>query len=145
MRNRLSLFGLLAAGVVLSAFAWGQAHPARHQAANKAPTAPRKAVTPAPSKALSVNDLAATPDAHLGHVGLVGVVATVKQKQGFVLIDSREYKECGLSCLTESGTKKIPVRWSGAAPKVKDTVRVDGTLTKAAKGLTLSAQKVAKG
>jgi hypothetical protein len=29
-------------------------------------------------------------------------------------VDKREYADCGLTCLGEPGTKKIPVRWSGA-------------------------------
>lgn len=97
-----------------------------------------------PSALLAVNDLAASPSAHLGPVSLVGVVGTVSEKKGFVIVDTREYKECGLSCLTEAGTKKIPVRWTGAVPQVKDTVRIDGELQKDEKGYALLASKVAK-
>lgn len=104
--------------------------------------APVSATTPA--VALTVNDLAAAPASHLGPVALVGVVGTVNGSKGFVVVDTREYKECGLTCLVEPGTKKIPVRWPGAAPAVKDTVRIDGKLTKDAKGFALVADKVAK-
>ena len=98
----------------------------------------------APTAPLAVNDLAASPATHLGSVVLVGVVGTVNANKGFVVVDTREFAECGLTCLTEAGTKKIPVRWPGAAPAVKDKVRIDGQLTKDAKGFTLIAEKVAK-
>lgn len=68
--------------------------------------------------AISVNDLMAEPAGHLSQIRLVGVVAAVSQGTGFVLVDKQEYAECGISCISESGTKKIPVRWSGDAPKL---------------------------
>ena len=98
----------------------------------------------AASAPLAVNDLAASPGAHLGPVALVGVVGTVDANKGFVVVDTREYAECGLTCLTEAGTKKIPVRWAGAAPQVKDKVRIEGQLTKEVKGFALVAATVAK-
>lgn len=75
---------------------------------------------------------------------IVGVVASLNKGKGFLLIDSVEYKACGLSCLTEAGTKKVPIRWTGATPKMEQVVRIGGTLTKAAKGFTLVADKVDK-
>jgi hypothetical protein len=75
-------------------------------------------------------------------VELIGVVAAVSQGQGFVLVDRREYADCGLSCLAEPGTKKIPVRWSGDAPKLEQTVRVAGILSKTEKGLSFVAQQI---
>lgn len=120
---------------------WGQTP--KHTAAKRPPAVIKKAASNA-VKPLTVNDLAASPNAHLGHVSLVGVVATVNAGKGFLLIDSREYKECGLSCLSEAGTKKIPVRWTGATPKVTEAVRVDGILAKEPKGMAYTAQKVAK-
>ena len=98
----------------------------------------------APDAPLAVNDLAASPGAHLGPVALIGVVGTVDANKSFVVVDTREYAECGLSCLVEAGTKKIPVRWAGAAPQVKDKVRIEGQLTKEAKGFALVAAKVVK-
>lgn len=97
-----------------------------------------------PLKMLTVNELAAKPVAHLGRVTVVGVVATVNTGKGFLLIDSEEYKNCGLGCLTEAGTRKVPVEWAGAAPKVKQIVRVDGLLEKTAKGFSLKAERVGK-
>jgi hypothetical protein len=46
---------------------------------------------------VTVNDLVATPGAHLGLLQLIGVVAAVSEGRGFVLVDPREYGECGLS------------------------------------------------
>ena len=95
-----------------------------------------------PEDAVTVNDLAGKPGEHLGQVELIGVVAAVSQGQGFVLVDRREYADCGLSCLAEPGTKKIPVRWSGDAPKLEQTVRVAGILSKTEKGLNFVAQQI---
>jgi hypothetical protein len=92
--------------------------------------------------AVTVNDLANKPNEHLGQVQLVGVVAAVSQGEGFVLVDKREYADCGLSCLAEPATKKVPVRWSGDAPKLEQTVHVAGTLSQSTKGLSLVAQEV---
>jgi hypothetical protein len=91
---------------------------------------------------VSVNDLAGKAGEHLGPVRLIGVVAVVSQGQGFVLVDQREYADCGLSCLTEQGTKKIPVRWSGDSPKLEQTVRVAGILSQSEQGLSLVAQEI---
>ena len=95
-----------------------------------------------PEVTVTVNDLAGKPGEHLGQVRLIGVVAAVSQGQGFVLVDMREYADCGLSCLTEQGTKKIPVRWSGDAPKLEQTVRVAGILSQSKQGLSLVAQEI---
>ncbi len=98
--------------------------------------------TTKPGKPLSVDELAANPAAHSGRVSVVGVVGTVNPGKGFVLVDVREFKNCGLSCLTEPGTNKIPFLWTGAAPQVKQTVQVDGILEKTAKGFSIKAEKV---
>jgi hypothetical protein len=92
--------------------------------------------------AVSVNDLAGKPGEHLGQVQLIGVVAAVSQGQCFVLVDKREYADCGLTCLAESGTKKIPVRWSGDAPQLEETVRVAGILSQSEQGLSFVAQQI---
>ena len=70
------------------------------------------------------------------------MVGTVNPGKGFVLVDTREFKNCGLSCLTEPGTNKIPFAWTGAVPQVKQTVLVDGILEKTAKGFSIKAEKV---
>jgi hypothetical protein len=100
---------------------------------------PLKQASPAE---VSVNDLSEKPDRYLGPVQLIGVVAVVSQGQGFVLVDKREYADCGLSCLAEAGTRRVPVSWTGDAPKLEQTVRVAGTLRRTEKGLSLIAQEL---
>ena len=95
-----------------------------------------------PEGAVTVNDLAGNPGEHLGQVQLIGVVAAVSQGQGFVLVDRREYADCGLTCLAEQGTKKIPIHWSGDAPKLEQTVRVAGILSQSEQGLSFVAQEI---
>ena len=107
----------------------------------KAQDQQRQQLTPE-GAAVSVNDLAGKPGEHLGQVRLIGVVAAVSQGQGFVLVDKREYADCGLTCLAEPGTKKIPVRWSGDAPKLEQTVRVAGVLSQSEQGLSFVAQEI---
>lgn len=99
---------------------------------------------PRPAAAVSVNDLAAKPGEHLGPVQVVGVVAAVSAGKGFVLVDAREYAACGLSCLAEAGTAKIPVRWGGAAPKPEQPLRVAGTLSRTDQGLKFVAQELSR-
>jgi len=93
---------------------------------------------------VTVSDLAAKPGEYLGPVQLVGVVAAVSEGQGFVLVDPREYAACGLSCVTEAVTAKIPVRWPGDAPKLEQTLRVAGTLSRTDKGLSFVAQELSR-
>jgi hypothetical protein len=95
-----------------------------------------------PESAVSVNDLAGKPGEHLGQVQLIGVVAAISQGQGFVLVDKREYADCGLTCLAEPGTKKIPVRWSGDAPKLEQTVCVAGILSQSGQGFSFVVQEI---
>ena len=54
-----------------------------------------------PEGVVTVNDLAGKPGEHLGQVQLIGVVAAVSQGQGFVLVDKREYADCGLTFRTK--------------------------------------------
>ena len=100
--------------------------------------------SPASSRATTVNDLASDPSAYLGQVAVVGVVAAVKAGQGFTIVDKREYAACGLSCFNEPDTRKIPVRWDGAPPKLQQTVRITGVLEKSDRGLVFSAKNVAE-
>jgi hypothetical protein len=99
---------------------------------------------PVAAKSLSVNQLAAKPDAFVGKVAVVGRVAAATSGKGFTLIDSVNCATCTTECLTDKTTKKIPFLWSGAAPLVKDVVRVDGILAKTAKGYTFTAERVVK-
>jgi hypothetical protein len=100
--------------------------------------------SPASNPATTVNDLASDPSAYLGQVAVVGVVAAVKVGQGFTIVDQREYAACGLSCFNEPDTRKIPVRWDGAPPKLQQTVRITGVLEKSDRGLVFSARNVAE-
>jgi hypothetical protein len=100
--------------------------------------------SPGSSRATTVNDLASDPSAYLGQVAVVGVVAAVKVGQGFTIVDKREYAACGLSCFNEPDTRKIPVRWDGAPPKLQQTVRIIGVLEKSDRGLVFSAKNVAE-
>jgi hypothetical protein len=95
-----------------------------------------------PEGAVTVNDFAGNPGEHLGQVRVIGVVAAVSQGQGFVLVDKREYADCGLTCLAEPGTKKIPVRWKGDAPQLEQTLRVAGILSQSEQGFSFVAQEI---
>lgn len=100
--------------------------------------------TAAARKPLTVNELAAKPDAHLGRVAVVGRVAAVSPGKGFTLIDSSNCGNCVTECLTSKTTKKVPLLWPGSAPAVKDVVRVEGTLARTAKGFTFTAVNVTR-
>ena len=100
--------------------------------------------SPASTGATTVNDLASDPSAYLGQVAVIGVVAAVKAGQGFTIVDKREYAACGLSCFNEPDTRKIPVRWDGAPPRLQQTVRITGVLEKSDLGLVFSAKNVAE-
>lgn len=99
---------------------------------------------PVAAKPLSVNQLAAKPDAYAGKVVVVGRVASATPGKGFTMIDSVNCATCTTECLTNKATKKIPFLWSGAAPMVKDVVRVEGALAKTAKGYIFTAERVIK-
>lgn len=98
--------------------------------------------SPASVRATTVNDLAADPSSYLGQVAVVGVVAAVKESQGFTIVDKREYAACGLSCFDEPDTRRVPVRWNGASPKLQQTVRITGVLEKSERGLVFYAKSV---
>jgi hypothetical protein len=96
----------------------------------------------ASSRVTTVNDLVSDPSAYLGQVAVVGVVAAVNSGQGFTIVDKREYADCGLSCINEPNTRKIPIRWDGVPPKLEQTVRITGVLEKSERGLVFSAKNV---
>jgi hypothetical protein len=98
----------------------------------------------APAKVLSVNQLAAQPDAYLGKVAIVGRVAAVTMGKGFTLIDTIKCGNCVSDCLTDKETKKIPFLWHGPAPTVKDVVQVEGLLAKTDSGYIFTAEQVTK-
>lgn len=96
--------------------------------------------TPSPS----VREVASHPAKHLGPLKLLGVVGIVTPGKGFVLVDMKEYEEEGFGCLTTDEPTKISIEWAGAAPKVKEKVRVAGKLVKEQKGYAFIAEKVTK-
>jgi len=59
-----------------------------------------------PDGAVTVNDLAGKPGEHLGQIQLIGVVAAVSLGQGFVLVDKREYADCGFDLLSRTKYKE---------------------------------------
>ena len=93
-------------------------------------------------RATTVNDMVSNPSAYLGQIKVVGVVAAVKTGQGFTIVDKREYAACGLSCVNEPDTRKIPVRWSGTSPNLEQTVQITGVLEKSDAGFVFSAKSV---
>jgi hypothetical protein len=103
-----------------------------------------ESTSPAFSHMTTVNDLASDPSAYLGQVAVIGVVAAVQSGQGFTVVDKREYAACGLSCFSEPDTRKVPVRWNGAPPKLEQTVRITGVLEKSDRGLVFFAKNVAE-
>jgi len=98
----------------------------------------------ATAKPLTVNELAAKPNTHIGKVSVVGRVAAVSPGKGFTLIDSVNCATCTTECLTDKSTKKIPFMWAGAAPVLKDVVVVQGTLSKTARGFTFTTDNLKK-
>ena len=139
----------LTALAVLGTAALGHAQPAKpaaRQPAARKPAARKPAVghSAKAAPASEVRAVASNPSAHLGHVVLTGYVGIATPSKGFVIVDNTEYRNEGLGCLTVPEPTKLPVIWHGGAPKVKDAVRVDGTLAKTAKGYTFTANKVSK-
>lgn len=101
-------------------------------------------VTPvwsATTKPLTVNELAAKPDTHIGKVTIIGMVTAANSGKGFTLVDTIN---CGSDCGGNCHINKIPFVWAGAAPVLKDVVLVQGTLSKTAKGYTFAAENVTK-
>lgn len=129
--NRPTTLTILA---VLGTAALGHAQPAKHTLKPLAKAA----------QASEVRAVASNPSTHLGRVVLTGYVGLATPSRGFVVIDNTEYRNGGFACLTVPEPTKIPVVWHGTAPKVKDAVRIEGILTKTAKGYTFTATKVSK-
>ena len=95
-------------------------------------------------KSGAVHEVAANPKQYLGNVALSGVVAAVTPGKGFILVDQREYDACGISCLYERGTAKVPVQWTGDAPMMEAHLRVEGILSESGKGLSFVGKKISE-
>lgn len=100
---------------------------------------PAWSATPVP---LTVTELAAKPDAHIGKVTVIGRVAAVTPGKGFTLIDSVNCATCTTGCLPDKSTKKLPFVWAGAAPVLKEVVVVQGSLSTTAKGFAFTVDNV---
>lgn len=92
----------------------------------------------------TVRAVASHPAQYLGRLVLTGVVGIVTPGKGFIMVDMREYRREGFACLAKDEPTKIPVQWKGAAPIIKQIVRVDGTLVKGKKGYAFIAKRVTK-
>jgi hypothetical protein len=90
------------------------------------------------ARQLEVTTLTANPSDHLGSVLVAGVVGGVDARRSVVLlVDRAEAKECGLKCEDEPG-KQVPLRWTGALPKVGSEILVSGRLARRPEGLVLT-------
>lgn len=82
------------------------------------------------SDVIGVDALMASPQKHKGKIKVEGAVAKVMpEKKLIVLLDRKEWEECGeesLSC----AKYKLPVQYSGAAPSMKDEVVFEGEIKK---------------
>lgn len=136
----LALFALLIAGCGKNTISQNPVTTAKTAAPVKAPAvaAPVNAsAMDAPSP--EVREVAANPSAYLGRLTLSGVVGIVNPQKGFVLVDTKEYQGEGFACLNTDEPTKISVLWPGTAPKVKETVQVEGQLVKGANGYSFTA------
>ena len=103
-----------------------------------------------PSDVLSVDKVAKNPLAFKGIVKIRGVVSKVFSKRGaFILIDTDEYKGCGLDC-DDQPEQSIPVKvtkekYKGKLPKLKDTVIVTGRILPQGKGYRFIIKDVKRG
>lgn len=141
----LALFPLLIAGCGKNTISQNPVTTAKTAAPVKTPdvSAPVNASAVAASSP-EVSEVAGNPSAYLGRLTLSGVVGIVNSQKGFVLVDTKEYRGEGFACLNTDEPTKISVLWPGTAPKVKETVQVDGQLVKGANGYSFTANKVTK-
>ena len=73
---------------------------------------------------LGVDDLMRNVSLHQGSVSVLGVVSAASPaEQMLVLIDSKEFGECGT---TTCATLTLPIRWTGAMPQLSQTIVADG-------------------
>ena len=79
-----------------------------------------------PDAPLGVEQLMIDVENYQGEIRVEGVVSNVlPTKQMLSLIDTREFKECGITTCAQF---TLPVHWAGSMPAVKDTVQIDGTV-----------------
>ncbi len=100
------------------------------------PPAVAKTTTTTKAGALSVNELLLHPEDHLGAVTVTGTVAMVTPRQSFVLLNT--CTSCGKNCVN----LEVTIRWTQAAPAVKQAAEVNGVVAKTAKGFAFTANRV---
>jgi len=81
-------------------------------------------------------------DRYRGVVRVKGIVsAIIPSKQMFSLIDLEEFRKCGvITCATLT----LPVHWTKALPEVRDTLIVEGEVTKLDGNMIFDAKKFEK-
>ena len=95
-----------------------------------------------PDATLGVEQLMTDVDNYRGEIRVEGVVSNVvPSKQMLSLIDTREFKECGI---TTCARFTLPVHWAGSMPAVEDTVRMDGTVKELEGKLVFEAKGLEK-
>ena len=79
-----------------------------------------------PDAVLGIEQLMKEVDNYRGEIRVEGVVSSVlPANQMLSLIDTREFKECGITTCAQF---TLPVHWSGSMPAVEETVLIDGTV-----------------
>ena len=117
----------VAIGSLLVAIGVGIATYIGNAATAAAPSSRPVGATTTPAS-IGVEDLMRNLKKHLGVVVVEGVVAAAKASdQKMALIDTKEFRECNDTTCAEL---VLPVRWSGAMPSVKQTVRATGEVKK---------------
>jgi len=90
--------------------------------------------------ALDVNSVASDPSAYTGTIKVKGVVANVSPAETtFALIDSREYKNCGV---VTCASKFVHVHYAGSLPNVKEELVVTGEMVSSPNGYVLEGKEL---
>ena len=92
-------------------------------------------LTPEP---IGVDELMKNVDKHRGEIVIEGIVSAAAQGR-VSLIDCGELEKCGVVTCAEL---TLPVEWSGAAPAVKQRVRLHGKVREAEGKLVFAADKL---
>lgn len=131
---------LIAGGVGLLVLAIGAG--ARIRFGSSSASSGRASTAASGSSVLNVDDLMEHVDQHRRTVRVEGVVAGAAEKDGaFALIDSREFKKCGV---TTCARLQLPVRWSGPIPSVGEPVEAEGEVQEWNGKLVFAARTLAR-
>jgi hypothetical protein len=94
------------------------------------------------NKPLNVDWVASDPSAYKGTFKIKGVVSSVSaSKSTFVMIDLREYAECGI---VTCASKYVRVRYKGKLPRVIDKLIVTGEMVQHGRGYLFEAKELQK-